>query len=531
MAVPVRTRFGLFAILAVTLAAAFTWAHLKPFWVDELLEFYSDSRPSVSAVLSGQLHAPFSLDPPAFHLLLHGMQRLAPLLGMETSTRIAPILGLLITQLCVFGLTWRLAHRSVAALLAAMLPWCMVTMDFAPEARPYSLLTACFAIALLCYHHAITAAARSRALALAGLFAALACAILTHYYGILLPLPFLTAEAARYWRNKKLDLAILPAIVLPWSVFAADIRFLHALHEFQAHYDNVSETRWRMIPLTYEYFTLHDGVYYFDHVPALLHHAVQLAAFAGIPFFLFASLRLARRWKEDPAFGTIVALCGGYLLPCINLTVAHFFTHTYALRYSLPTVAALAVLLPLLLNDIQPRPALSWSIVAGLSLLSLAFDAGMLTLMRHRRQTVQSEATIAPALRSVVLSSPDPHIYIQDMAKFLALHFYLSEADGPLLLGTYSPELELALRHRTRSGISARNMSRSTELPIVPFDQLQQQPGPHFLVVYNDPAEEWINLQMGSGELTWQPAGSALGGELYRVTFTPSTPRPLPDAQ
>ena len=216
------TRRAAALVLACTFVLSLLWSHSKHFWVDELLEYLSDSKPSFAAVLSGQRYAPFSLEPPLFHLLEHASLLLFP--GHPAfGCRVLSMISLLITELCVFRIVVRLGRGRAAALVAMSLPLLFVTGYYAAEARVYSFYTALFAVALLSWQSSIDPKGRSRRLALSGLFLSLAMAVLSHYYGLFLPFALLAGELARSRDRRRLDRPVLLAILLPLAFFRAQL--------------------------------------------------------------------------------------------------------------------------------------------------------------------------------------------------------------------------------------------------------------------------------------------------------------------
>src|ERR1035441_8448101 len=99
------------AILVSSFVLVLLSIHYKLFWGDELLGYYSDAKPSIGAILFGQRYYPFSLDPPAFHILLYLMHKLLPAAAPEFSSRILSALFLLVTEVCVFRITDRKSTR------------------------------------------------------------------------------------------------------------------------------------------------------------------------------------------------------------------------------------------------------------------------------------------------------------------------------------------------------------------------------------------------------------------------------------
>src|SRR6202012_1408053 len=110
------------------------------------------------------------------------------------------------------------------------------------------------------------AGSRPRGFALWTLSLALIAAVLMHYYGIFLPLPFVVADLARSLRRRSLDVSLALALTLPFLAFALNIPFMHVLGEVRAHYYDSGETAWGMAAYSYVWLLgAHYGAYLFAH--------------------------------------------------------------------------------------------------------------------------------------------------------------------------------------------------------------------------------------------------------------------------
>jgi hypothetical protein len=505
------------AIALYSFALALLCIHSKLFWMDELLEYYSDTKLSLRGVLFGQLHYPFSLEPPAFHLLEHLLDGIAPS-HPEFSARVLSALCLPITECCAFWATLRLTGRQCPALFAMALPFLLATFNYASEARVYSLLTALFAIAIVSYQAAIQPGANRRTLPLLGLCLALSAATLVHYYGLFLAFPFLCGEAVRWAQRRRFDRPVLAVLAISLSVFVFNLPFLNALHEIQAHYYDAGETAWRMIPLSYAWFFAPDGVYFL----AATHLGWQILIVGASCLTVLLFLAFFRKWSRisDPHVAPMYAvLAGGCLLPLVNLTVAHCFTHAYVPRYNLPAAVAISIAAAAMLASWFRR---RWCF--ALALLVLGLIGSYFAVRTVQKQTLKQRLSLAnrsinPALAGALASVSDRHIYFQAVAEFGTLYFYADPALKSRMVLLESEDKELFWLHRNPSSIFARNMGSTTALPVMQFQCLQAQAGPHILVVFHDRAEEWIDREIESGAMTAQPLGEALSGTIYRVEF------------
>jgi 4-amino-4-deoxy-L-arabinose transferase-like glycosyltransferase len=147
--------------------------------------------------------------PPVFYLIERSTA--LHILNEHIGYRLLPALGFLCTLILldVFVKTQNgAAPALVSASLLLMTPLFTI---YAAEARPYSPLTACLAIALVCYQRTPAASW------VGGLFLSLLFASSLHYYAVFALFPFLLAELTVVYETRKVRfwvwLALLAALV------------------------------------------------------------------------------------------------------------------------------------------------------------------------------------------------------------------------------------------------------------------------------------------------------------------------------
>ncbi len=102
---------------------------------------------------------------------------------------------------------------SAFALLIILILWSSEAFFYAVEARPYALLFMSCAFLALSWDTATRASKRS--LALGGAAASSLGLFSAHAFGPFSLLPFLIAEAVRFWRRRQPDYALWAALLLP----------------------------------------------------------------------------------------------------------------------------------------------------------------------------------------------------------------------------------------------------------------------------------------------------------------------------
>ncbi len=134
--------------------------------------------------------------------------------------RLPELLGFLLMSVCVFSFVER-RTSPLYGLLAAVFPVATIAYGYAYEARAYGLVLGFSAAALLCWQ--VAAEGRHRRLAAAGTAVALAAAVGSHYYAVLILIPLLAGEAARATARRQVDWLVLASFcgaLVPLAAFA-----------------------------------------------------------------------------------------------------------------------------------------------------------------------------------------------------------------------------------------------------------------------------------------------------------------------
>jgi hypothetical protein len=204
-------------LLAILLAyAGFTSicrAAARPFWYDEICTFIMLRQQRIS-YLWRALKQGADVHPPGFYIA----ERFAIAFAANENIafRLLSILSFLCTVLCLFILV-RKRRGGMISLLCAGISLSTVLYDyFAVESRPYSLVVACIAFALVCYERAPAV----RWMVLMGFSLALAQSF--HYYAFFSFLPFVVSEAVLFLTRRHLRWPVWLALgcgILPLIAF------------------------------------------------------------------------------------------------------------------------------------------------------------------------------------------------------------------------------------------------------------------------------------------------------------------------
>jgi hypothetical protein len=178
----------LFILLTVT---GFSVLHsiAKPFWYDEICTVIVARLPGGSAIWKALDHAADG-NPPYIYLVSRRSRQLIP--DDHFGYRLPSILGLLVTVSCIYAILSKRVRR-LSALVGATFVLCTALAAYAYEARPYSLLVACVALAIVAWQRIDDSRLYPLLLAIA-----LAAAVSLHYYAIFVWPVFVSAEMS-FW--------------------------------------------------------------------------------------------------------------------------------------------------------------------------------------------------------------------------------------------------------------------------------------------------------------------------------------------
>jgi hypothetical protein len=229
---------GMLLIYAV--ARSLVAAAGKSFWFDELLTVIVTSQGTWSAIVKS-LHAPLDGQPPLFYMIetltAHSMR------NQEIAYRLPSIIALVCTLACVFVYTRRRSGDLVAFLCALFLLMTSAFQYYAVEARPYSMVVALIAFAMVCYQRALSP------LWTILLGISVAFAQFLHYLAILAILPFALAELVFLWGMRKFRWPVWAALVfsalpilLCWNLITLNKSYFGPHHWAQFQFTFIPRT-------------------------------------------------------------------------------------------------------------------------------------------------------------------------------------------------------------------------------------------------------------------------------------------------
>lgn len=302
-------------------------ASRKLFWFDEIFTVFNSRLPDMSAVWYAVTHGT-DLNPPLFYVLTRWSEHL---FGQgQVGTRLPGMLGFWIFCLCLFRFV-SIRTNPLSGYISMLFPLVSGAYYYAYEARPNGAVLGFCGIALVCWQEAVRP--ERRWWCLPGLGGALACALLTHTWALLLFFPLAFGELVRSVRLKRIDWPV-------WLTMAASSTAILVA-----------------IPLIHSAKNYVYGVPFYSAGPGKIVNAYQtflgpaLLVLAGALALLCIDLTRAHRPSSHPnpapsfeshEIATVLAVAA---IPCFGFLIARLTGAPWIPRYNAACVGGFACML------------------------------------------------------------------------------------------------------------------------------------------------------------------------------------------
>ena len=476
--------------LTAVLGAAALEAASRPFWFDELATYYISGAPAAAEIFDA-LRGAADAQPPVLFFVTRWIRALFG--DSELALRLQAVAGFGLLLWCLWKLVSRRAPAvyGLAAMLFASLTW---GLRYAHEARPYALVMAFSALALLLWSLAADGRERRTGLLL-GLAATLALLLSSHYYAALVLVPLGIGELVRSVRRRSIDWAVWAALVLPASVLALYLPFIQAV---RSAYEKNFFSQAEIMDTWGFYFVLLQPAFF----PSIA--ALAVAAFVG--------------WKLDPAPAgdnpaergslyephLMFAILALALLPIAYVGLAMATTGAFVYRYALAALAGVTLLFIDVLHNqfgARTKALASFCAVLGAAFLGLRLapaaasfaSGGELKELRDELAAIESAAAADAA--PVTVSAPQPYVQYAHYAR-----------PGLRARLEYWGDPELALEHlETNSAEYAlRNLAPWAGLEVGTFAEADASSRRFYLAEIRGHKSDWmteeIERRRGTGE-------------------------------
>jgi Dolichyl-phosphate-mannose-protein mannosyltransferase len=443
------------------------------FWFDEMITSSVASQPSMKAVWAA-LATGVDGQPPGFYVVERAAS--ASVAKKEIALRLPSIVAFLFTLVCIFVYVRRRNGEVVAFLCACLLLSTVLFQRYATEARPYALVVACFAFALVCYQ-------RLPSVFWTVLFGvSLVLAQSFHHYSLFAMVPFGLAEAVVLWREHKFRWGVWLALILGpvpllffWPLLA-QVKTLVGGH-FQVKYSLTS------IPSTYGEFFLVDSGY---------GAALAAICIAGVVRAYFwprqKSEGLGDSRAADLTEGTLLVSLVG--LPLIALSVVKVMHG--AMRSSYVIVLILGVCLAIACMLTRARP---WAV--ALLAVFLLFDVGLREYKFWRSadsfRFVEPTVGLAEFLQGAGYGDSDMPVVVASGMVYTPLAYYSAEPLKDRLFYLTDEKKELELQGSDSFDKNVKLLQKYTPLQIRDCSDFTSA-NPVFLLYGEDPGygDSWL---------------------------------------
>ena len=316
--------------------------------------------------------------------------------------------------------------------------------------------------------------------------------------------------------RRRVDWPVAAAIACGLAGILLVLPFQRAAGEFRLHYYNAGQVSLHAVTQSYRALLVN----YTDYSMRVQHTGMALLALMALA--LIVALWRSRAVPSSPlADGTRTFLILLAALPFAGFLLARFVTHSIEVRYVLPAVVGLALLVAVAL---QPREWSTRGYRAGMvGLLLVTAVAGVERLQEERsKRTVRLGLLTVPAeLRERLLSTPDSRLYLQNLGDFEENTPYVSDpAVRSRMTLVYSADEEVRLLRHDTAALSAMHLQQFTNVPMVRYEDLKQQPGEHLLLLHHESGWTWIDTALLQDGARVERVGRALGGDVAVVRFT-----------
>jgi hypothetical protein len=419
----------LLAMASVYLVLTCLRAWHKPFWFDEINTLTIADLHSLQDIWKAET-AGFDLNPPGTYLWTKLMRGLGP--RQELFARLPEIAAYLIMMACLSVFIARRLPLDFA-LPAVSFALLSEAYSYSYEARGYAIELAGAGVALVAWQAAADAGASklARRLGLAGLAAALAIALLSHCYAVVLYVPICAGELWRTWSRKRVDVALWIALILGMAPVALYPALLATSHKYLAGTAVFAPTPRRFL-----------GAY-----ALLLEHALLPLALLLLPLALFAYRhRIAVRTASTDLRGRIplhegIAAAGFLLVPACGFAIARFLKSGYVSRYGLAGTLGFAILLAFAVYVLgAARPVWPQWVGAG---TMVWFIVSFAVSARTWATQAPSGNNNEPFLISAAATGRP--VVIGDGRSFLEFEYYFPREPGKQLVYLDDPKLAIQL--------------------------------------------------------------------------------------
>jgi hypothetical protein len=457
--------FGFFLVCYID--SALRSAKDSPLWMDEVLSVWALRLPSASAVCRAILHGS-EFAPPTFPLLMHFYSKIVG--GTDLELRLPTIGAVLFCGVCCF-----IVFRRYLGDAPAVFGTCLALESLRPwglQVRPYALVTACFAAAMLLWDELNWRPAWWRS-ALIGLLLALATSL--HFYAVLFVPCFGLIELIYHSRTRQVRTSLWVSLIAAGASIFLWLPLIHTINQYNA--GDTGGAKYYAKPTIFGLSGAYQDLFLGNMASVYMVLAAIVILAAGKLLGETESIDKKQNENQPANFWNLVL--GIALLPLIVFLFSAFVTKTFNERYCIAaTIAASAVIAGSLRASQAFRRAVPWVISLGALLTFLLGAPGPKDIR------VQQALRRLPGTSAIVIADGEQFFPLLEAATpdIRARLLYLIPPSG-ITVGDLTNQHEIQRWKTIVPGLPVENMTEFLQSNR-PFYVLDQQTSDDSPAVY-----------------------------------------------
>jgi Dolichyl-phosphate-mannose-protein mannosyltransferase len=468
------------AFLGILFSVFLYSATARLFWFDELFTLHLAQKPL--AVWSNLANGADNNPPLSYWLTAISMTVFGP---TEWAVRVPAMLGGLASCLCVYLFVRHRRTSGEAFLAMTVLIVTAPVWVYFLEARPYSLLIAFTAMALLSWQ-------REWRLAF---IASMTCGMLSHYYFVVPAFVLFWAEVARVWQNRKINRGMLIGFLAVAVALAATYPIWgYATKTYQAGF-------WAKVKFTR------------SAVEDTFHEFYRKEVTIPVMFALCVGVLFSRKRDDREAYPLpeTVALVGLALGPLIGVAIGAKLVGAFYYRYILASILGFAVLFAFAIARTSGNNRVALALASGAFILFGAIGNYRLSGGHYRAEAKELHDTA-----NFLASHTQTRVIVESPFEFSRIWQY----HGKQVAVAFLADTELAMKHTQADtvdrGIQA--LARFTTAPVWSLDDVTATVQRGEPLCFFGPCVGWHSKELTERGIVFTPVASRSNGTLFQLT-------------
>ena len=497
----------LLLLLLIAGAVSVLNAISKPVWHDEVFTAALCRLPSLAEILASLRNSADS-NPVGYHVITRFLKQLVA--DEHLGIRLPSILGLLTIICCVYFILAKRVTR-LSALLGAAFLLCTPLAEYGFEARPYAFTVGCIAAAILVWQRVEEHSFYPLLLAMA-----LAAALSTHYYAVLVWPVFGAAELLVLLRRRRLRWGV-------WAAFLAGLLPLAMSWKILSDFrDTMGPNFWARPSLsqlvsTHDWLFLVGGHWGWTFTAGV---TIVLAGWmlekAGLVAWPQQEVAEPRPVPEEECIFALLLLW----LPVVGIAVTMITHGGFTARYMIAATMGGALVLGLLADKLPPlfRSLLLLLFLMNYGLSSVEVLKSAATGKLHDRRAAAEQRSVHLISKHSDLGLP---VVNSSLFTYLERAFYTPPQTAGRLYGLVDPVMALKFDGTDTIDRALIALSRSFPLQLAEYDAFTAQHREFLLIVGGAGRFEWLGDRILHDGHTLTLLSMEGSTRIYKVTQKP----------